>query len=369
MTIRLLSVDVGKVVAAGRSLRADLRAASDLPAETVAHCVRSRLHAAPEITRDVIAAVAGDLCLSPETVDRIVHGQGDLRVDPAAVTALRALRRWRPELKIVLNSNVCSASAHQTEVVAERFKAVIDGYYRSYQTGYVKGLHYQAFTQIARDFRVNVDEIVHLDDKPSEVDAALKAGCRGMLVNPRHTRSLANPPAADDRFRSAATIRDAEPLLRKWITKEDDKNPTLAVRGQMLIRDQDERILTVRARGQKKSFLPGGRCHDYFPEDPARTAMREVKEELGIILHAAVKDVRNVAWSPGDSRRDGRNKIVYTVDGGYVDQDEITIVPKRDEVEEYQWVTLAEAEQLLHPREHERVLDVLEHKRLITFQQ
>ncbi|QIZ37922.1 NUDIX domain-containing protein [Saccharopolyspora sp. ASAGF58] len=369
MPKRLLSIDVGDTLATGPSLTAALRDAADLPGDIVAKTVRTRLHCAPEITDQVIGTVASDLELDISTVRDIVDNQGDLRVNPSAQFALMAIRDAFPDIRIVLNSNATAAATHQTMTVKRAFAGIIDDYYISCETGFAKGVHYQAFTHIADDHQVYLDEIIHIGDQlEDDVEAALKQGCAAMLVHPDHADLVEYAPAGPDRYRAAATIIDAAQTLRTWISEDHDTNPRLTVRGAMLIRDLDDRILIATGPSDHgKYYLPSGRCHPFFPQDPAATAVREIHEELGITLNLSKHDLLNTAWSHKETRRDGSNKIIFTFDAGHIDPEELTINPDHTEIADYKWATPEEAADALDPRELERLNDI-EQGEHITFQ-
>lgn len=54
----------------------------------------------------------------------------------------------------------------------------------------------------------------------------------------------------------------------------------------VVIRDADGRILLVRKRGTSRFMLPGGKLEP--GESPSECAVREVNEELGVVLDPAV---------------------------------------------------------------------------------
>lgn len=73
--------------------------------------------------------------------------------------------------------------------------------------------------------------------------------------------------------------------------------------------DEDDRVLTVRKRGTEKFMFPGGKPE--LGEKPAETAVREVKEEIGIDVDADQLTELGVFEAP--AANEAEHNVVATV--------------------------------------------------------
>lgn len=121
----------------------------------------------------------------------------------------------------------------------------------------------------------------------------------------------------------------------------------------VVIRDDDGRILLVRKRGTHRFMLPGGKIE--AGESPDQTAVREAREELGVVL-----DVTRLAllgdWTAPAANEDGR-----TVHGHIYVHPWVRGVAACNEIDEVLWLSPGEAEQRadLAPLFQHHVLPVL----------
>ncbi|MDB5195294.1 MAG: hydrolase [Parcubacteria group bacterium] len=101
--------------------------------------------------------------------------------------------------------------------------------------------------------------------------------------------------------------------------------------------------------------LPGGAVD--ADESPRLGALREVREELGISLSTLT--LIGVDYIPSNPPR--TEALYLTFDGGVLNGKEIeSIILQKDELDEYRFVDIAEAIQLLNPRQGGRLPACLE---------
>ena len=103
----------------------------------------------------------------------------------------------------------------------------------------------------------------------------------------------------------------------------------------VVIRDEDGRILVVRKRGTAKFMLPGGKIEP--EETPARTAVREAHEELGVTLDVDGL-MRLGEWTAPAANEDGR-----TVHGHIYAHPWVAGVRACNEIDEVLWLAPHEA--------------------------
>lgn len=359
MPIRVVSWDVGGVLGGADSTTSVTGALCDVtgtPREQVSRVVRERLHREHTISETVISAVATDLCVDPEVVRKIVFRRTELHLDPDVRAAVFTLHHQFPHVRHVITSNATATGAHHADLVLDTYGPVIDEAFFSWQTGLAKGVDWQCWDQITQRLRVDPSEIVHVGDRWREdIEAPLMAGCRALWV--RGDQRAHRRPAGPGRFRTVRSALEAPHELHDWIMQADDERSALAVRGSVLLRDQHGRLLITigpdDARRGKRWTLPGGRAPSYGNEDPAATAMREIREELDITTSLSSQDQKLVAWSENETSTGG-NKIVFVYDAGFVDSDSL-VVTRSEEIAAYRWASPDECHDLLDPPEKERL--------------
>lgn len=364
MPIRLLSCDIGGVIAnSDLSISAALTALSPAPDPAVEAAVREHLHRSPEITHDAVNQVAATSCLPAQTVWQVIADAAatPVDIDPNFRPLLESLLATAPDLRVVLTSNATAAARDNNARVRTHLSDLLAGSYLSYEIGEAKAHDWQVWTRIARDLRVEPDEIVHLGDKRAEdVDAPLHAGWRVMHLDPAHDDHRA--PAGPDRYRCAGTLTEAFDVLTRWVTESHLRDrPTLAVRCSTLIWDHRDRALITIGPGdpaQGKGWtFPGGRLASQGPESPARCARRETWEEIRLDLELSDDDLLYHGWS-FEETSDGHNKIHWVFDGGRHNSDELALTLDPVEVHAARWATRRELETLLDPSEWQRLRDI-----------
>ncbi|MCT2042584.1 NUDIX domain-containing protein [Pseudoclavibacter alba] len=124
----------------------------------------------------------------------------------------------------------------------------------------------------------------------------------------------------------------------------------------VVLRDEDDRILTVRKRGTDRFMLPGGKPE--AGESPVETAVREVAEELNVRLTEDALDLLGVV------RAAAANEAGFEVEGTTFVAPAPVVASKiapAAEIEEIRWLN-ADADTLpsdLAPMLEEQVLPLL----------
>lgn len=110
----------------------------------------------------------------------------------------------------------------------------------------------------------------------------------------------------------------------------------------VVFRDVNDRVLTVRKRGTEKFMFPGGKPE--LGESALDTAIREVKEEIGIGLEA--KQLTQIGVYEAPAANEAKHTVVATVFtyGG------ATIEPQMAaEIAELSWVSPDQPDVVLAP--------------------
>jgi 8-oxo-dGTP diphosphatase len=113
--------------------------------------------------------------------------------------------------------------------------------------------------------------------------------------------------------------------------------------GKVLFLDGDEKVLIVKSTGLDYWTLPGGTSE--MNESPLRTAIREIKEEIGLIC----APVRLLAVNY--TQKKGNDSISFLFYGGVLSENEKDgIRLQQDELDEYRFLAQEEALQMLEGR-------------------
>ncbi|WP_349305324.1 NUDIX hydrolase [Gulosibacter sp. ACHW.36C] len=134
-------------------------------------------------------------------------------------------------------------------------------------------------------------------------------------------RSAPADPAGADASIAATEAAAAEAPLRSRI-----------VVSAVVLRDDAGRVLTVRKRGTQRFMFPGGKPEP--GETTEQTAVREVREELGIDLDAAQ------LTHLGDFETDAANEPNHTVVASVFEHPFVEGVAVNAEIDELEWVAL-----------------------------
>lgn len=110
----------------------------------------------------------------------------------------------------------------------------------------------------------------------------------------------------------------------------------------VVFRDVNDRVLTVRKRGTEKFMFPGGKPE--LGESVLDTAIREVKEEIGIGLEA--KQLTQIGVYEAPAANEAKHTVVATV----FTYDGDTIEPQMAaEIAELSWVSPDQPDVVLAP--------------------
>lgn len=110
----------------------------------------------------------------------------------------------------------------------------------------------------------------------------------------------------------------------------------------VVFRDVNDKVLTVRKRGTEKFMFPGGKPE--LGESVLDTAIREVKEEIGIGLEA--KQLTQIGVFEAPAANEAKHTVVATV----FTYDGDTIEPKMAaEIAELSWVSPDQPDVVLAP--------------------
>lgn len=129
-----------------------------------------------------------------------------------------------------------------------------------------------------------------------------------------------------------------------WIEPEQwyRQLPTVHVAALGLIGDGGGRVLVTKASYRRWWDLPGGMADQ--DEPPSRTVVREVEEELGLML-----DVRGLVATDWASPRGQRTRplIAFVFDLGVVRDPRVVL--QRSELEDWRWAAVDELDGLMPP--------------------
>ena len=110
----------------------------------------------------------------------------------------------------------------------------------------------------------------------------------------------------------------------------------------VVFRDVNDKVLTVRKRGTEKFMFPGGKPE--LGESALDTAIREVKEEIGIGLEA--KQLTQIGVFEAPAANEAKHTVVATV----FTYDGDTIEPQMAaEIAELSWVLPDQPDVMLAP--------------------
>lgn len=110
----------------------------------------------------------------------------------------------------------------------------------------------------------------------------------------------------------------------------------------VVFRDVNDKVLTVRKRGTEKFMFPGGKPE--LGESALDTAIREVKEEIGIGLEA--KQLTQIGVYEASAANEAKHTVVATV----FTYDGDTIEPQMAaEIAELSWVSPDQPDVVLAP--------------------
>jgi 8-oxo-dGTP diphosphatase len=154
---------------------------------------------------------------------------------------------------------------------------------------------------------------------------------------------------------------DERPLYERdpeaWNAKLAEGNarqPRKRVATDVIVRDQDDRLLLVNPTYKPDWDLPGGMAE--ANEAPIDAARRELREELG--LSVAIGALLCVDWIPPHGPWD--DTVVFVFDGGTLAPDEIAgLAPTDDELSAFRFCPPDEAAQILRPYVWQRAATAL----------
>ena len=127
--------------------------------------------------------------------------------------------------------------------------------------------------------------------------------------------------------------------------------PRKGIGAGVLFFDDEDRILLVKPNYKQGWIIPGGSVD--AEESPKEAAIREVREELGL----AVSDIALVCVNYTKTYGIKPEAIHFIFSGGVLSAHHIqNIKLQAEELDEFQFVSLGDAEKMLAPGFRERVL-------------
>jgi ADP-ribose pyrophosphatase YjhB (NUDIX family) len=140
-----------------------------------------------------------------------------------------------------------------------------------------------------------------------------------------------------------------------YLAEGNARQPRKRVAADVIVRDQDERLLLVNPNYKPDWDLPGGMAEANEP--PIEAAARELREELGLSVEIGV--LLCVDWIPPHGPWD--DTIVFVFDGGTLSSPEIdTLQITDDELAAFRFCTRDEASELLRPYVWQRAASALD---------
>jgi len=129
---------------------------------------------------------------------------------------------------------------------------------------------------------------------------------------------------------------------RRW----QNSLPSKRVSADAVFRDEQGQILIIKTNYKDYWQLPGGVVDE--AESPHDAVVREVKEELGLDIPKEKFQFRVTMYTP---EFDGfKDFIAFTFDGGVLTQEQIDAIKiQEEELEEFKFTSLEEAQKLLKP--------------------
>lgn len=147
--------------------------------------------------------------------------------------------------------------------------------------------------------------------------------------------------------------RDPE-AWNAYLAQGNARQPRKRVAADVIIRDQNQRLLLVNPNYKPDWDLPGGMAEANEP--PLEAARREVQEELGLIIN--VRALLCVDWVPPHGPWD--DTLVFVFDGGILPEARIdSLELTDDELSAFRFCTADEAAELLRPYVWDRIATAL----------
>jgi 8-oxo-dGTP diphosphatase len=158
---------------------------------------------------------------------------------------------------------------------------------------------------------------------------------------------------------------DERPLYERdpeaWnasLAEGNARQPRKRVATDVIIRDQDNRLLLVNPTYKPDWDLPGGMAE--ANEAPIDAARRELREELGLVVEIGA--LLCLDWIPPHGPWD--DTVVFVFDGGTLPADAIAALEVRDdELSAFRFCPHDEAAQLLRPYVWQRAATALAARR------
>jgi 8-oxo-dGTP diphosphatase len=158
---------------------------------------------------------------------------------------------------------------------------------------------------------------------------------------------------------------DERPLYERdpeaWnasLAEGNARQPRKRVATDVIIRDQDNRLLLVNPTYKPDWDLPGGMAE--ANEAPIDAARRELREELGLVVEIGA--LLCLDWIPPHGPWD--DTVVFVFDGGTLPADAIAALEVRDdELSDFRFCPHDEAAQLLRPYVWQRAATALAARR------
>lgn len=145
-----------------------------------------------------------------------------------------------------------------------------------------------------------------------------------------------------------ASVIFRQKVLNRWAHKS---LPTKRLAACVLLFDDDDRLLVLKTTYRKEWLLPGGVVERN--ESPWDGARREVREEIGIELGRL--QFAAMDWRSSDEEYD--DSLHFVFDGGVLsDEQKAAIRADGIEIRSHRFATRDEAEDLLEPHLHRRIL-------------
>jgi 8-oxo-dGTP diphosphatase len=122
--------------------------------------------------------------------------------------------------------------------------------------------------------------------------------------------------------------------------------PTKRVSADVLFWDEQGGLLIVKTNYREYWQLPGGVVDE--SESPLDAVKREVQEELSLEIPIESFKLKVVMYTP--QYEEFKDFLALTFDGGRLSKEQIEQIHiQEEEIEEYRFVTLEEAQNLLKP--------------------